>query len=490
MLIFVHYVILSVEKAFIKIYESERVKMLKILMIDDDTINNRIAESTLRNHNYEIVSVTSCEEGLRRLSEGGMDLLLLDIDMLHEAGDSLIEEIRRQPGNENMRVVFLTISGYSPDQKEMERLGVVDYIGKPYFEEELVNIVRRVLYVEHENRILVVDDEMMNLMLAKKLLSTHYQVQCVSSGGEALTVLEQSVPNLILLDLHMPDMNGLSVLKRMQESDNQDIRNIPVIFLTADGDKETEAEIFKAGAMDYIQKPLVAQVAVERINRILELRYLQNSLQTEVEQKTKELEESSRKIKNLSMQIMYALTGAVDAKDQYTNGHSNRVARYSREIARRMGKSKKEIDNIFCAALLHDVGKIGVPDEIINKPSKLTDEEYEIMKSHPVIGANILRRISELPELSVGARWHHERYDGKGYPDGLKGEEIKEIARIIGVADAYDAMSSNRSYRDALPQDYIRREIEKGKGTQFDPEIADIMLQLIDEDTDYHMREH
>jgi HD-GYP domain-containing protein (c-di-GMP phosphodiesterase class II) len=139
--------------------------------------------------------------------------------------------------------------------------------------------------------------------------------------------------------------------------------------------------------------------------------------------------------------------------------------------------------------LLHDVGKIGVPDSVINKPGRLTDEEFEMIKRHPVIGSQILKNINEMPTLSVGARWHHERYDGTGYPDGLKGEEIPEEARIIAVADAYDAMSSKRSYRNIMPQSKIREEIMNGSGTQFDPRFAQLMLRMIAEDTNYTMRE-
>ena len=139
--------------------------------------------------------------------------------------------------------------------------------------------------------------------------------------------------------------------------------------------------------------------------------------------------------------------------------------------------------------LLHDVGKIGVSDAVINKPGKLTDEEFDQIKTHPVMGERILKKIREMPKLSIGARWHHERYDGSGYPDGLAGENILEEARIIAVADAYDAMTSHRSYRDVLPQEIVRGEIEKGKGTQFEPVFADIMLQMMDEDPEYTMRE-
>ena len=194
-------------------------------------------------------------------------------------------------------------------------------------------------------------------------------------------------------------------------------------------------------------------------------------------------------MERLSSQIMVTLAGTIDAKDKYTKGHSSRVAEYAVKIAEKLGKSEKEQENIYYLGLLHDIGKIGIPDGIINKTTRLTDEEYELIKTHPVIGAEILENISELPELVMGAKWHHERYDGRGYPDGLKGDAIPEMARIIGVADAYDAMTSNRSYRDVLPQDVVRGEIEKGKGTQFDPLFADKMLEMIDEDVDYQMRE-
>ena len=198
---------------------------------------------------------------------------------------------------------------------------------------------------------------------------------------------------------------------------------------------------------------------------------------------------SHKKTEQMFLQTVTALSEAVDAKDRYTSGHSKRVAEYSRKIAQRMGKSPEEQDEIYRAGLLHDVGKIRIPEDIINKPGKLTDEEFNTIKIHPITGYNILRGIAEDSSIATTAKHHHERYDGKGYPNGLKGEEIPETARILGVADSYDAMASNRSYRDALPQDVVRGEIEKGRGTQFDPKIADVMLKMIDEDKEYRMKE-
>ena len=200
-----------------------------------------------------------------------------------------------------------------------------------------------------------------------------------------------------------------------------------------------------------------------------------------------ELQEDT--VKELFIQTVTALSEAVDAKDRYTSGHSRRVAEYARKIAARMGKSKEEQEEIYRAGLLHDVGKIRIPAEIINKPGKLTEEEYNIIKIHPVTGYHILQGISEESEIAIAAKYHHERFDGKGYPNGLAGENIPEVARILGVADSYDAMASNRSYRNALPQEVVQGEIKKGRGTQFDPQIADIMLQMMDEDTEYSMKE-
>ena len=200
--------------------------------------------------------------------------------------------------------------------------------------------------------------------------------------------------------------------------------------------------------------------------------------------------EQEKKSAHLTEGFMLALAKAVDAKDRYTSGHSIRVAQYSKEIAKRMGKSEKEQNEIYTMGLLHDIGKIGVPESIINKNGKLDDEEFGKIKMHPAIGYDILKNVEELPGLATGARWHHERYDGRGYPDGLSGKDIPEEARIIAVADAYDAMTSNRAYSSIRPQDVVRAEIERCKGTQFDPEIADVFLQMIDDDKDYRMREH
>lgn len=206
-----------------------------------------------------------------------------------------------------------------------------------------------------------------------------------------------------------------------------------------------------------------------------------------IDQYQKKEHESKEKLDNMNANIIRALAYTIDAKDRYTSGHSQRVADYSLAIAKRMGKSEEEQRIIYYAGLLHDVGKIRIPEEVINKPGKLTEDEFEQIKVHPISGYHILKGIHDDEQIAQGAKYHHERCDGKGYPNGLEGESIPEISRIIGVADSYDAMTSDRSYRKALPQETVRAEIEKGRGQQFDKEIADIMIQMIDEDEHYLM---
>ena len=337
--------------------------------------------------------------------------------------------------------------------------------------------------------ILVIDDDPNNLKAASHiLLKSGMRASCVRSGEDALRFLQKSgerQPDLILLDIHMPGMDGFETLKHLRERN----QSIPVVFLTADEDSGSETRGLNAGAMDFIKKPFVPEVLLTRVRHIIALIRLQNDLESQVQEKTAAVIAQQEKLNRLSIQIVMTLSGAVDAKDPYTNGHSRRVAEYAREIALRYGYSPERAQNIYLIGLLHDIGKIGIPDTIINKPDRLSDEEYELTRRHPEMGCRILENIPDFPELAIGAHWHHERFDGKGYPDGLSGTDIPEEARIIAVADSYDAMTSRRSYRDVLPQAVVRAEIEKGVGTQFDPTFAKIMLNMIDSDKEYQMHQ-
>ncbi len=336
-------------------------------------------------------------------------------------------------------------------------------------------------------KVLVIDDDTVVANMTMRVLDrAGFAAKTANSGAQGIELAESFQPQLILLDKRMPGMDGFETMEHLGE--NPRTSDIPVVFLTSDDDTENEIHCFEVGASDFIKKPFVPEIMIQRIMRIIELDIMLKELDDIVDERTRELSEKERESRELSNQIINALALAVDAKDEYTNGHSQRVAEYAVAIADKLHKDEKYKEELYYMGMLHDIGKIGIPDEIIHKTTKLTDEEYNEIKRHPVIGGEILGTIRAMPHLAIGARYHHEHFDGSGYPDGLKGAEIPEEARILAVADSYDAMTSTRTYHDTKPQDYARREIEKGRGTQFDPVVADVMLELIDADKDYHMK--
>lgn len=211
-----------------------------------------------------------------------------------------------------------------------------------------------------------------------------------------------------------------------------------------------------------------------------ELEYLRHNLEIEVQNQTAKAEEHAERIAEMSIEIVKTLAETIDAKDNYTNGHSKRVAHYSELTAQKLGWPEEKIKRLTRAALLHDVGKIGIPDNILLKPGELTPEEFEIIKTHAVKGGKILKNISDLPEAQIVAQYHHERWDGKGYPEQLKGQEIPDIARVVSITDTFDAMNTKRIYRNKLPADEIRRQLMAGSGTQFDPEYLEAFLSVMD----------
>lgn len=320
--------------------------------------------------------------------------------------------------------------------------------------------------------ILIVDDDRLTLATAQKLLDGEYKVVAVNSAKQAYKYLERHTPDLILLDINMPEIGGFEVMETLRKDSR--LKKIPVIFLTADRSAETEIECFRVGANDYISKPFEPNILLSRTRSTLELDGYRKDLQRRLDEKTKEME-------RVTIQAIMTVANTVDAKDDYTKGHSMRVAAYSELLAQRLGWSEEEIQNIYYVAMLHDVGKIGVPDAVLNKPFKLTDVEFRLIKGHTLMGAEILNDFRMFPNISVGAKYHHERYDGKGYPEGLKGESIPLVARVIGLVDSYDAMTSNRVYRKRLSDDIVMQELERGKGSQWDPELVDIFVELIKE---------
>ena len=318
--------------------------------------------------------------------------------------------------------------------------------------------------------ILVVDDTPTNLSFVESVLKDKYKLALAKSGERAIKYLEKTQVDLILLDIMMEGMDGFETFEYIRKLPMN--QNTPVVFLTADINVENEIKGLNMGAVDFIRKPFVPEVMLNRIARVLQLEELMMDLEKKVEEKTKQIEQ-------ISFETIATIASMIEAKDSYTKGHSIRVSEYSARLAKKLGWEEEKIQNLKYIALLHDIGKVGIPDSVLNKPGNLTEIEYGIIKSHTTIGGDILREIETIPDVALGAKYHHERYDGKGYPEGLKGDEIPEVAKIICICDAYDAMSSRRVYREKLPVEVILKQFEEGKGTQFDAYYTDVFIELI-----------
>lgn len=345
-------------------------------------------------------------------------------------------------------------------------------------------------YMEHV--ILVVDDDKNNLMLAQKIFGKKYRIAAATSGMAAFKYLEKKIPDLVLLDINMPGMDGFEVMERLQ---NDEIyKQIPVIFLTADDDSETETRCFRAGAHDFVRKPFVADVALSRINRILELEDYHKRLEVMVAEQAEEIERNSQKISSMQEQVIIGMANLIELRDDSTGMHVKNTKKYVGMIA---GKMKEEhlyadiltesyIKNMCKAAPLHDIGKIRISDLILQKPGKLTEEEFNDMKKHTVYGSDIIHEImggledDEYIKIAADiARYHHERWDGTGYPEGLSGQDIPLCARIMAFADVFDALYAERCYKKPVrPVSKVLGIIEEGRGTQFDPEITSVFLSL------------
>lgn len=320
-----------------------------------------------------------------------------------------------------------------------------------------------------QQTILIVDDEPANLRVLKEILKDNYRLVFAKSGADALRVVDQQRPDLILLDIMMPDMTGFEVCQTLKN--DPIFAAIPIIFVTALNDEQDEAQGFAIGGVDYITKPVSPAVVEARVRTHLSL-------------------VQADELRATRLQIIQRLGRAAEFKDNETGMHVLRMSHFSKVLALAYGFTEYQADMLLHAAPMHDIGKIGIPDSIMLKPGKLTDEEFAIMKTHPQIGADILGdEDSGLISLAKKvALTHHERWDGTGYPNGLKGEEIPIEGRIVALADVFDALTSQRPYKDPWPIDETLDYLRTQKGKHFEPKLVDLFEAHMDEILDIKAR--
>ena len=320
--------------------------------------------------------------------------------------------------------------------------------------------------------ILVVDDVPENIDILSGLLKDDYRVRAATNGPAALSLVKKSLPDLILLDITMPGMDGYEVCRQLKSDIST--RKIPVIFVTAMGEVEDEAHGFSVGCVDYITEPVSPSVVMHRIKTHLALYDQNRGLETLVKDRTAELEQTR-------MQVIHRLGRAAEYRDNETGMHVIRMSHFAYSIALAAGMSRDEAALLLNAAPMHDVGKIGIPDSILIKPGKLTPDEWVIMRRHCEFGASIIGTYAHplFQTSRMIALTHHEKWNGEGYPQGLKGEEIPLVGRIVALADVFDALTHERPYKEAWSVEAALAWISSQRGEHFDPQLTDVFLSII-----------
>jgi len=328
--------------------------------------------------------------------------------------------------------------------------------------------------------ILVVDDTPASLKLLTDIMKAEgYEVRSAISGALALHAAESAPPDLILLDIRMPEIDGFEVCRRLKATPAT--QDIPVIFVSAASETDEKVQGFQLGAVDYVTKPYQRDELLSRVRAHLELHQLRHHLAEIVDERTTELRDSEKKLKKNLLDSVALLAAIVEMRDPYTAGHQRRVSEIAVAIAHVLQLTEAQIEGIHLAGVVHDVGKIQVPAEILSKPGGLTDIEFMLIKEHARNGYELLKTVDYPWPIAQIVLQHHERLDGTGYPQGLKGDEILLEARIIAVADVVESITSHRPYRPSLGVDAALEEIERNRGVYYDPQVVDACIKLFRE---------
>jgi putative two-component system response regulator len=330
--------------------------------------------------------------------------------------------------------------------------------------------------------ILVVDDDPGVQNMIKRILGrSGYRVQTAQGGREAYAVVSETVPDLIILDLSMPDIDGFEVASHLKN--NAATKEIPIILITGLDNSENHVKALDIGINDFLSKTAEPEEILARTRSHLRIKQLNDQLNNNRIALEKTVDLRTEQLKNASLEVIWRLTAASEYRDNETGAHIKRMSHYSAAIAHKMGLRKKTVETILYSAPMHDIGKIGIPDDILLKAGELNTEEWRIMRKHTIIGANILKG-STIGFVRMGAMialTHHEKWDGSGYPNGLKGRQIPLAGRIVALADVFDALTSKRTYKEPYSVEKSNRIIEQGCGRHFDPDVVDAFFSIQNE---------
>jgi putative two-component system response regulator len=447
------------------------LKELRILIVDDSAVVRSVLSKELLKTGVEITQAENGQQAMDIVQCKEFDLIITDIEMPVMDGIELCRKLKLNPRTQQIPIVILSSLDREEDIKRGYKAGATTYISKAQAKDSLIDTIETVLHKSTFQRgrlILVVDDSYtMRTLVEKGLKEVGFEVVKADNGRAALDLLaSERRPDLILSDIDMPVMNGEEFC-RLVHSDPV-LATVPFVVMSANNDRPIMRRMLQLGADSYLVKPFNIDQLVITVEKLLSDKLLllhKEKERLEIEQR-------------LILDSITSLCNALEARDSYTRGHSEAVSFIATRIAAEMGMSTEDVEHVKLGGKLHDLGKIGVVDSVLLKPGKLTDEEFAIIKRHPVIGAEILRPVPSLAKILPIVYHHHERIDGKGYPEGLKGDRIPLWARITAVGDTYHALTSDRPYRKGMEKDKALQIIEEASGTQLCPDCVDIFIKM------------
>ena len=441
---------------------------LNIFIVDDSTSALYALKKNLEPTGAMITTAMDGIEGREIMKSRSFDLVITDVDMPRLDGLGLCQWIKTNPQTASIPVIILSSRESDQDIDNGFRVGADGYVPKSSAANDLIPRMEQVMNrtaITRDRTLLVVDDsEAIRAFLHDGLTKVGFKVQLARDGQEAVRMLGESTPDLILSDLAMPNMDGRQLCQWVKS--REDIKDIPIITMSSSQDKATVQRMMYEGVACYITKPFGINNIIQFIEKVLSEQYRIMLVERD----------KLRAERRLTLGSIASLVKALEARDHYTSGHSEAVTHIAMHIAHRLNFTREQMIRLHIAGNLHDLGKIGVRDNVLLKPEKLSKEEFEHIKTHTTIVADILGPLPGMEDVLVAASSHHERWNGTGYPKGLKGKNIPLLGRILAVADVFDAMTSERVYRRGVPKEEVRDRILEGRGIQFCPECVDAFM--------------
>lgn len=439
------------------------------LIVDDSNAALYALERILKPTGARVHVAHDAYEGQRVVAETNLDLIITDVDMPGMDGLEFCHWVKNNPETADTPVIILSSRETDRDIDQGFQVGADAYVPKSSAGLDMVPRIEQVmdrLAIARDRLILLIDDsKAVRSIMGDGLKRAGFRVEIAANGEEGLEMLDSVVPDVVLMDLIMPGLNGVELYKKIQS--RPALSNVPIVVMSCVSDRVVMQRMIQDGIAAYVTKPIGINNMVQVLKRILSEQF--NLMMVEQKRLMNE--------RNLTVGSIASLVRALEAKDKYTCGHSESVTGIAMGIARHLGFSEEDMSRLHIAGLLHDLGKIGIRDNVLLKPGRLTDMEYEHIKSHTTVVADILAPLPGMEDVLLAASSHHERWNGSGYPKGLKTEEIPRIGRIIAVADVFDAMTSNRVYRKARTNENARKEILDGNGILYCPTCVKAFLK-------------